>query len=248
MMILLASLLLASGTGATVQDDGQSMLPPRGAFEDELKFSPEGETLRAIERYYPAEYRGLIDAIYGDALSHPQDQTARAAAGKRLLEGFYKRRLADLANAPAPLLNAINGRQLALARRLARDDEKLCADFASRLFVGRSDLPVTYQSESSALLAAIVEAAKAGEGQAPDPRRQSLSIEDAAAFYEQLLLVEPTGQVQAAIANESGEPGGTAELQCRIGTAVYASIEKLPSDQAANVTAYFRIQAIDGSD
>jgi hypothetical protein len=248
MILLFASLLIAAATAGATPDTASSTLPDRGAFEDELKFSAEGETLRAIERFYPAEYRGLIDAIYADAEAHPQDRAARGATERRLFDAFYKRRAADLANAPAPLLAAINGRQLALASRLARDDPKLCADFASGLFVGRSDLPTAYQSESAALLAAIVEAAKAGEGQAPNPRRQSLGVEDAAPFYEQLLRVEPSGQVQAAIAADSGEAGGTPEMQCRIGAAIYASIDKLQEEQAANVAAYFLTQTLTGSD
>jgi hypothetical protein len=252
MLVLLASVLLAAAGAGAAQNDmtesaATSILPDRKAFEDELKFSAEGETLRAIERHYPAEYRALIDAIYTDAAAHPQDRAARAASEKRLFDAFYRRHAPDLAKAPAALLAAINGRQLALARRLARDDPKLCADFASGLFVGRSDLPATYQSEAAALLAAIVEAAKAGEGQAPDPRRQSLGVEDAAPFYEQLLRIEPTGQVQAAIAAESGEGGGTPEMQCRIGAAIYASIDKLQEEQAANVAAYFLTQTLTGA-
>jgi hypothetical protein len=252
MILLLASFLLAAGMPGTAEDPiagspAASALPNRRAFEDELKFSAEGETLRAIERHYPAEYRALIDAIYADAASHPGDRAARTATERRLFDAFYKRRVPDLANAPAPLLAAINGRQLALARRLAGADPKLCADFASGLFVGRSDLPPAYQSEAAALLAAIVEAAKAGEGQPPDPRRQSLGVEDAAPFYEQLLRVEPSGQVQAAIAADSGEGGGTPEMQCRIGAAIYASIDKLQEEQAANVAAYFLTQTLTGA-
>ncbi len=248
MIVLLASLLLAGASADSFQAPSTSSLPDRAAFEDELRFSPEGEMFRAIERSYPDEYRGLIDAIYGDAASHPQDRAARAATKRRLLDAFYRRHAPQLANAPAPLLNDINSRQLALIRRLARDDSKLCAQFATTLFIGGTDLPSSYESEASALLAAIVEAAKAGEGSPPDPRRTSLADEDTGPFYALLLQIEPSGQIQEALAAEGGEAGGTPEMQCRVGAAVYASIDRMLPEQGANVAAYFLTQTLTGAD
>lgn len=248
MILLLASLLMTAGAADAIQS---SILPSdadRAGFEDELKFSAEGEMLRAIERYYPAEYRVLIDGIYAAGARLPANAPARAATRKRMLGAFYKRRVAGLANAPAPLLNEINARQLALIRRLAREDPRLCAEFATTLFIGGSDLPSSYESEASVLLAAIVEAAKAGEAAPPDPRRKGLADEDAGPFYAQLLQIEPSGQIQAALAADAGDAGGTPEMQCRVGTAVIASIDKMLPEQAANVAAYFLTQTLSGDE
>jgi hypothetical protein len=255
MFTALASILLAAGqadASGNIGQDGvtastESRLPERGAFEDELKFSAEGGMFRAIELHYPAEYRGLIDAIYAGIATNPQDQSARASTSKRLLDAFFKRRVRDLGNAPSPLLYAINTRQLALARRLARDDPTSCAEFTANLFVGRSDLPPAYAAEAASLLGAIVEAAKAGESAPPDPRRQSFADEDSGPFYDQLLQAGPPGQMHAALAAKAGEPGGTPEMQCRVGVAIYASIEKLPIEHAGNAAAFFLTQALDGS-
>ena len=220
-------------------------VPERPAFEAELKFSAAGEVFRAIETHYPDEYRVLIDQVWRDSAAHPGDPAARTATGRRLLGAFYKRRLQSLAFAPAPLLNAINARQLALIRRLAKADAALCAEFAGSLFIGRFDLPPAYQEEAAALAAAIVEAAKAGESQPPDPKRKGLAEDDAFAWYAQLLEVEPSGEIQAAIAAADGsQPTGTPEMQCRIGAAIYASIDKLAPDQAADVSAYFLVQTL----
>jgi hypothetical protein len=239
MIELVAALLLA---GAAPEPGDAAPVPDRTAFEAELKFSAGGEVLRAIEAYYPSEYGPLIDQIYRAAAA-PGGRSAPAVSGKRLFLAFYKRHMAALAKAPAPLLNAINARALALSRRLAKDDVPLCAEFASSLFIGRFDLPPSYQQEASALAAAIVEAAKAGEGQPANPLRDGLAEEDAFAWYSELLQVEPSGEIQAAIAG-AGEPGGTPEMQCRVGAAVYASIEKLTPEQAADVTAYFLVQTL----
>lgn len=248
MILLLASLLMTAGAADAVQHSSMAAPKDRVAFEDELKFSPEGEMLRAIERFYPAEYRALIDGIYTAGARLPANAPARAATRRRILDAFYKRRVAGLANAPGPLLNAINARQLALIKRLAREDPKLCAEFATTLFIGGSNLPSSVESEASALLAAIVEAAKAGEAAPPDPRRKSLADEDAGPFYAQLLQVEPSGQIMAALAADGGEAGGTPEMQCRVGTAVIASIDKMLPEQAANVAAYFLTQTLTGGD
>lgn len=134
MIALLASLLLAAGAADALQVSAAASLPDRSAFEAELKFSGEGEMLRAIERSYPTEYRALIDAIHADAAAHPGDRPARAATRRRLLDAFYKRRAAGLANAPAPLLNAINSRQLALIKRLARDDFEIMRRIRDKAF------------------------------------------------------------------------------------------------------------------
>jgi hypothetical protein len=239
-MIELVAALLLSGSAGELPRMG----PDRPAFETELKFSAGGEVFRAIEARYPDDYRMLIDQIYRDAAAHPGDRAALAASGKRLLGAFYRRRAQGLANAPAPLLNAINARQLALIRRIAREDEKLCADFASSLFIGRFDLPASYQQEASALAAAIVEAAKAGETAPPDPRRKGLADDAASAWYAQLLRDEPSGGIRTAIAADGGEPTGTPEMQCRVGAAIYASIDKLAPEQAADVAAFFLAQTL----
>lgn len=242
-MVKLVAALLLAGSMVGVSAQTGTAPPDRPAFEAELQFSAAGELFRAIQANYPDEYRVLIDQYYDVAAARPADRPALAAAGKRLVDALYKRHARALSRAPAPLLVAINGRQLALIRRLARDDTGLCAQFAGTLFIGRLDLPSAYQQEAAALAASILEAAKAGDAAPPGAARTGLSEGDASAWYSRLLELDPSGEIlSAAMAADDGT--GTPEIQCRVGAAVYASIEKLEPEQAANVAAFLLTQTL----
>jgi hypothetical protein len=235
---------------AGVQGGAGTATPPglapigRARFEAEIRTLPGAALFDAIERNYPDEYRALIDTMYRQSAAHPGDPELSKTLRTRSIIQFYKRRTGGLANAPAPALNRINARQLALIRALARDDVALCAEFATTAFIGKFDLPASYQPRASALGILMVEAAKLGESQAQDPNRKALAEEDGSRWYESLLRIEPSREVEAAIAGEDSEGIGTPEMQCRIGLALYAAIEKLAPEQAANVAAYFLAQTL----
>jgi len=213
------------------------------AFEAGIARPAGDAVFRAIALHYPNEYRALADSLDRQAAAHPGDADALNAFRRRALARFYKGRLDDLMNAPASALNAINTRQLALARSLARDDAALCAEYATTGFIGRFDLPAAYQGRASALGALMIEAAKLGAGRPRDPRRRTLNGEDAASWYASLLLVEPSKEVQAAVAGDDAAKVETAEMQCRVGVATYAAIDRLTPEQAANIAAFFLAQS-----
>jgi hypothetical protein len=202
------------------------------------------EVFRAIQLHYPDDYRGLTQSLAREAAAKKGDGAALAALRSHLLAAFFRNRAKGLANAPAPLLNGINARHLLLIRLLAHDDAALCADFATSLFIGRYDLPAFYQERATSLSVSILEAAKAGEKLPPNPAREGLGGDDAASWYAQLLLVEPSSDIQAAIAADGDGLSGTPEMQCRVGAATFGAIEKLEPESAANVGAFFLAQIL----
>jgi hypothetical protein len=124
--------------------------------------------------------------------------------------------------------------QLALIRRLAREDVALCADFAASAFAGRLDLPAAYQADASALGALIVEASRLGETRPRDGDTEALTEGDAFIWYSQLLREEPSTELDIADARPGEE---SRELECRVGLASLNAVSKLPADQAASVGA-----------
>lgn len=200
--------------------------PPAGAAE--TPSGPGGEQLRAIALHYPEEHRRLLEEWDRAA----GDEAAAVEARTRLLAAFYGRHAPGLRNAPAEILLRLNAMQLALIRRLAREDVGLCADFAAGAFAGRLDLPAAYQADASALGALIVEAARLGETRPRDGESEALTEGDAFIWYSQLLREEPSTELDIADARPGEE---SRELECRVGLASLNAVSKLPADQAASV-------------
>lgn len=225
-----------------------SRLPPAGQsqFKAEPRGTPEQDVVRAIEHHYPGELRMLIEALQDEAAAHPGDSDSREKLQTRAIASFYKSKAAQIANAPAAMLNDINRRQLALIRLLAGDDPALCAEFATTAFVGRFDLPAWYQERASALGVLMIEASKAGEMRPADPERGRLTEGDAALWYEELLRTEPGDSAPGPTEIVGGDTTGTPEMQCRVGVATYAAIDKIAPDQAANVAAFLLSQTLGG--
>jgi hypothetical protein len=226
---LIAAAWMMIGMAAEAPDAAS---PSESALSAASTFSTADELFRAIELHYPDEYRRLIDVPGRDAVG------AAAAKGSptRPMAGFFQRRAAGLRNAPPDLLIRLNAMQLALIRRLAREDVALCADFATTAFAGRLDLPDAYQRDASSLGALIVEASKLGEGRAGDGRTDALAENDAFTWYSQLLREEPSTEFNVA-ATGGGEDAQGDELECRVGLASLGALARLPPEQAANVGA-----------
>lgn len=205
--------------------------------------APAAEVVTAIQRHFPEEYAALLDETRRSASASPGDLNAARAARARWMSQFLKRHLDGLTNAPAPLLYAINRRQLWLTRALARADVALCAEFASTGFLGRVDLPAGYQRDASEILVLMIEAAKQGAALPRDARRQSMSDDDVAALYASLLEVGDSTQVRAARPDQDAERTEAQEMNCRVALAAYTAIDKMPAEQAANVAAFFLRQS-----
>ena len=214
--------------------------PPQSAVSADSAVGHAGELLPAIELHYPDEYRRLIDALGRD----PAGGDAAAENERvRLMADFFQGRAAGLRNAPPDLLVRLNAMQLALIRRLAREDVGLCADFATTAFVGRLDLPDAYQRDASSLGALIIEAAKLGEGRAGEEQGGALAENDAFIWYSQLLREEPSTEFNVAATRAGAEAEGD-ELECRVGLASLGALARLPPEQAANVGASLLAQIL----
>ena len=161
-----------------------------------------------------------------------QATTSTIEARARLVAEFYRRHAPGLLNAPPEILLRLNAMQLALIRRLAREDVGLCADFSANALAGRLDLPAAYQADASALGAVIVEASRLGETRPREGETVALTEGDAFIWYSQLLREEPSTELEIADARPGEE---SSELECRVGLASLNAVSKLPADQAASV-------------
>ena len=202
------------------------------------------EVMNAVQRHYPTDHARIMEALGRHAAEHPDDIAGRAALTRRMLLDFFRHRAAGLANAPGPLVTDIVGRHRLLLRLLAKDDTALCADLATNFLIGRFDLPAFYQDRATALSVSIVEAAREGEKSPPETARSGLAAEDAMRWYEELLRVVPSSDIQAAIAADSAAASGSPAMQCRVGAAIFGAMENLGPEQAANVGAFFLAQTL----
>lgn len=236
MLRLAASLLLAAAflaaPGSRAQSTGSDVL--RGGRE----------LMNAVQLNYPQDNARIMEALRRHAAEHPDDTAGRSALARRLLLDFFRLRADGLANAPPSLVNEIVARHVLLLRLLAKDDVPLCADLATNFLIGRFDLPAFYQDRATSISVLIVEAAKEGEKAPRDPARAGLNAEDATRWYEELLRVEPSNDIQAAIAADSASASGSPEMQCRVGAAIFGAMENLEPQQAANVGAFFLAQTL----
>ena len=201
------------------------------------------ELMNAVQQNYPEDHARIVEALRRHAAEHPDDIAGRAAYARQMLLDFFRQRSDGLANAPPSLVNEIVARHVLLLRLLAKDDVPLCADLATSLLIGRFDLPAFYQDRATSLSILIVEAAKEGEKRPRDPARSGLAAEDATRWYEELLRVEPSSDIQAAIAADSAADS-SPEMQCRVGAAIFGAMENLAPEQGANVGAFFLAQTL----
>lgn len=215
MIGLIAAAWMMLGMAAEAPDSASTS---QSAVSAAPASGPAAELFRAIERHYPDDYRRLV-----------------AAPGREPVAAFFQRRAAGLRNAPSDLLVRLNAMQLAIIRRLAREDVALCADFATSAFAGRLDLPDAWQRDASALGALIVEASKLGETRARDGGSPMLAEDDAFTWYSQLLREEPSTEFDIAAGADA--EAQSDELECRVGLASLGALARLPPERAANVGA-----------
>ena len=215
-------------------------------LEQGMLKSPGASTIIAVKKYYPAEYPGLLEEMLRRVKASDGSFGAALLIGAEVMRAFMLRHGPDLVNAPPDLLNRINGRQLEMVRGMVRDQVSLCAEYATTGFTGRRALPEPYLSQSAALSVLMIEASRAGADRVREPGRGALSDPDALAWYEALQRIGTPRDVIDAMGRPEGSPPVSEDLSCRLGIAVYAAINALPSDQAARVSAYFLNEGMKG--
>lgn len=207
-------------------------------FEKGIATSPAGPVFAAIQTHYPTDYEEMMEVLLARVKASSGRGEEIGGISSALLTIFFRSKSRDLINAPIADLNEINGTQLALARGLAKDHAALCAEFVTSDFGGPTPLPQPYRAQLMELNALMVAAARNGQELPRDERRGKLDDEDALAWHDQLIAIEPSPEVQALL-TRNGDEKAPDDLQCRLGIASYAAIAALPSDQAARVSAHF---------
>ena len=212
-------------------------------LEKGLKSSPAAPAMAAVKRYYPEEYRLMLEEMLARIKASDGSFAAAHLIGAESMRAFMLRRVPELVNAPPALLNRINRGQLELMRSLAGNQVGLCAEYATTGFTGKTPLPAPYLAQTGALSVLMIEASRAGADRPREAGRGTLNNEDAVAWYQAVHRVGTAKDVIDAF-EANGPP--SPDMSCRMGIAVYAAIDALPSEQAARLSAYFFKTAMSG--
>ena len=189
---------------------------------------PPGPILEAMRRDFPLDHQALAATLAGKA---PDEARRLAYAG---IDRFLRGRRDSILRAPGPTLIAIEARQGALLRTLAKQDVRLCASVGDRGFFSSeaSAGPVPAGLEDYGI--ALVEAARAGAGAAP-PAPQA-SKEDFIAWLEAVAKIEPEVPVRAMLADPALRSRSSPEHLCRGAAAMHEAVASLPADRAERVS------------
>ncbi|HEX8514404.1 MAG TPA: hypothetical protein VF688_15015 [Allosphingosinicella sp.] len=205
MRILLALLILSS---AFVPAAAQ---PPVAA---------PARTLEAMRRAFPLDHQAIAATLVGKA---PEEARRLAYAG---IDRFLRSRSGAVLAAPGPSLVAIEARQAALLRALARQDVRLCATVGDRGFFSSEALAGAAPAGLDDYGVALIEAAKAGAG---TPRAPVLATkEDFQAWLQAVEKIEPGVPVWAMLQDRELRARSTPDQLCRGAAAMHEAVAALP--------------------
>jgi hypothetical protein len=244
LLLALALAAVAGGTAAPAQQTGPISRAELDAMtvadlERGILSSQGGVTFAAVRRHYPDEYRVLLETMLARIRETDGSFAAGHLIGAQAMREFMARRAPELVNAPAALLNRINAGQLELIRGLGRDQVALCAEYATTGFTGRTPVPEPYLSQAATLSVLFIEASRAGADRPRKAGRGMLAEADAGAWYAALQRIGTPRDLLDALTRAGTSPPPSQDVNCRLGIAVYAAIQELPSEQAARVSAFF---------
>lgn len=210
----------------------------RRNFEAGMLDSAGGPVLQTIRRLYPTEYEKFIDENFNAARRNLGDEAALRRVGTTTIASFFRRKISDVVNAPAPVLARINSRQLDLVRALRKDQAQACAQYVNAGFDGTTELPLPLQQRATGISIAILEAAKEGSRRPRDRSRGAMDTDAAVAWLDKIVQVEPSPAIHKMMDDEAAQQAATPDQTCQMGIAIYAAIAELPAEQAAKMTAY----------
>ena len=188
---------------------------------------PPGPVLEAMRRDFPLDHRALAATLAGKP---PEEARRLAFAG---IDTFLRSRRAAILGAPASALVAIEARQGAMLRALAKQDVVLCARVGDRGF---------FSSEASAGAeppglddygVALVEAAKAGAGRAP--AQTAATRDDFLAWLDAIEKIEPGVPVRAMLADRELRARSSPDHLCRGAAAMHEAVAALPPASAERI-------------
>jgi hypothetical protein len=180
-----------------------------------------GLTLEAMRRDFPLDHQPIAAGLAGKA---PEEARRLAYAG---IDRFLRSRKSAILAAPGPLLIAIEARQAAMLRALAKQDVRLCAAVGDRGFFSSGAAAATPPPGVDAYGAALVEAAKSGAGTArPAPLA---TAEDFRAWLAAVRKIEPDVPVWEMLADRELRARASPDHLCRGAAAMHEAVAELPA-------------------
>lgn len=178
-------------------------------------------TLEAMRRDFPLDHQALAASLAGKA---PDEARRLAFAG---IDRFLRSRRSAILAAPGPLLVAIEARQGAMLRALAKQDVRLCAVIGDRGFFSSEAAAGMPPPGLDAYGAALIEAAKAGTGTA---RSSPLATaEDFQAWLATVRKIEPGVPVWEMLTDRELRAKASPDHLCRGAAAMHEAVAALPA-------------------
>ena len=247
----LAFLLIALFAQVPAAAQKAGGLPPgvtaadRASFERGLLSADNGLFAR-MKRDFAREYEVMIRDLLVQAKTSDGNKQVMEQAGFRAIRGFYTAKLSAIVNAPAPVLNDFNARELNFVRKLAAQDVSLCRMYVMTGFGPGTVVPAGLRPEMAQIGLGMLAAAKAGAGRPVDPARGQPPGGDMAPWFAKMRELDPSDEMQRFLTGDQS-PAADPAVGCRLGTVLYQAIAALPSEQSARITAYLIATSVNRS-
>jgi hypothetical protein len=216
----------------------------RREFIAGLNRSAGADVLAAVRRNFPEEYEALIDRLLDVAINSGGDSAVAREGAFREMALFVRGKSADVLNAPAADLLALNERTLAFYRAAGTVDVALCGRFAANGIQDSRGMAPGLMPQMSAISVATIDAAGAGHRAADHPAgRGTLVPQDAVAWMAQMRSLDTANEALPLLADPAALARAAPAAQCRLGTMIYEAIRRLPPEQGARVFAFMLSQA-----
>jgi hypothetical protein len=187
---------------------------------------PPDATMEALRRDFPLDHQALAASLAGKP---PAEARRLAYAG---IDRFLRSRRAAILAAPGPALVAIEARQGAMLRALAKQDLGLCASVGDRGFFSTEAVAGAAPAELDEYGIALVEAAKAGAGRAAQP---GATKEDFLAWLAAIEKIEPGVPVRAMLADRELRARSSPDQLCRGAAALHEAVAALPPEAGERI-------------
>lgn len=180
-----------------------------------------GLTLEAMRRDFPLDHQTIIATFEGKAA---EEARPLAYAG---IDRFLRSRRSAILAAPGPSLVALEARQGAMLRALAKQDVRLCATIGDRGFFSSEAAAGTPPPGLDAYGSALIEAAKSGAGTA---RAAPLATaEDFQAWLAAVRKIEPDVPVWEMLTDRALRAKASPDHLCRGAAAMHEAVAALPA-------------------
>ncbi|HEY0112876.1 MAG TPA: hypothetical protein VGB59_06950 [Allosphingosinicella sp.] len=212
MRILVALLILtAAAAPANAQPPSDTLAP----------------ILEAMRRHFPLDHQAIAASFAGKP---PQEARRLAYAG---IDRFLRSRRGAILAAPGSMLVALEARQGAMLRALAKRDVQLCAAIGDRGFFSGYALAGESPPGLNEYGVALIEAAKAGSG--ISPTTNPAAKEDFLGWLAAIEKIEPGVPVRAMLGDRELRARSAPDHLCRGAAAMHEAVAMLTPDRAGRV-------------